>query len=177
MEYFLSNKIFFNTHSLNEHYLGWCLLGEYYIGEEKILDNKLISDNYIDIANICALSTPEKNFLSLEDNSIVFKNSDNLRIIGKKENNGIKVKNGILTILDYGTENINIEQKITNSMGSDFENEALKKEKKDIKHIYFDNVQNVLYKQYINCDKIINTKKYTKIIVGKLKVNLEGLEK
>jgi len=177
MEYSLSKKVFFNTQDLNNHYIGWCLIGNYYIENEKILENKLESDNIIDMANICALSEPEKNFITIDGNSVIFNNSNNLRIIGKNNRSGIKIEDCMLVLLDYGIENINIEQKIIEVMGSDFQNEALLKEKKDISHIFFNSTSDILYKQYIDDNnKIINAIDYTKIMVGKLKVNLEGLE-
>lgn len=177
MKYYLSKKVFFDTYNLNNHYIGWCIIGNYYINNEKILDNKLIEDNYIDVANICAVSVPEKNFISIEDDSVVFKKSENLRIIGNVETNGVKIENSMLLLIDYGSNEVDIEQKISEAMGNDFIDETLIKEKKDIRHVFFDNITNILYKQYIDdSDRIINSKKYIKITVGKLKVNLEGLE-
>jgi hypothetical protein len=83
----------------------------------------------------------------------------------------------MLLLIDYGSNEVDIEQKISEAMGNDFIDEALIKEKKDIRHAFFDNITNILYKQYIDdSDRVINSKKYIKITVGKLKVNLEGLE-
>jgi hypothetical protein len=49
-------------------------------------------------------------------------------------------------------------------------------EKKDIQHIFSDDIK-ILYKQSIDSKKeLINSNKFKKIMVGELKVNLEDLE-
>lgn len=171
MEY-ISNNVILKNHEYKEHYLGWCLTGSYYINDEKILSNSIY-----DIANICCLSAPKKNMLDVVDDSVVFSGTDELRIIGKDDNSGIKFEDCFLVIFDYGLSAVNIEEKILEAMNGDFVNEALKKEKKDIEHIYCGRPE-IIYKQSIinKGIKFINSKNTEKIMIGDLKVKLKELE-
>jgi len=173
--YWISKDVILNNNSLKEHYLGWCITGNYYLNDEKVLDNKFI-DGIYDVANICAISNPKQNFIKVEDETIVVSYDYNLRIIGKNDKCGVKVEDCYLLLIDYGVLQINIEQKIAEAMGDDFFNEALLDEKKDIQHIFSDDIK-ILYKQSIDSKKeLINSNKFKKIMVGELKVNLEDLE-